>query len=147
MCMDSTMRTDDEDRGGLLNLPSASSYKAPNIYISTQKVWMFNHFLENQSNDMLIFFFWTNNVISVKVSLTFQHVGVLIYCSLVLWAQFPMDKQLLQDVRVFVWVKNCAKKTSGQQLCPQQFRDLPQSQKCFIHVVYKFRNYLFPFVK
>lgn len=32
------MRTDDEDRGGLLNLPSASSYKAPNIYISTQKV-------------------------------------------------------------------------------------------------------------
>lgn len=57
MCMDSTMRTDDEDRGGLLNLPSASSYKAPNIYISMQKVWMFNHFLENQSNDMLIFFF------------------------------------------------------------------------------------------
>ena len=50
------MSTDDEDRGGPLNLPSASSYKAPNIYISTQKVGMFNHYLENQSNEMLIFF-------------------------------------------------------------------------------------------
>ena len=56
MCMDSTMSTDDEDRGGPLNLPSGSSYKAPNIYISTQKVGMFNHYLENQSNEMLIFF-------------------------------------------------------------------------------------------